>query len=112
MEGFAGRTSGASVPIYRFSGQKELDHWLSHASAFVGAGGKERSKFVKAWAESAAFIAKPGQHLLVPEKDGGLWGVLLGVSADELVWQCSRLPTLLPRGKYSLADCASADEAN
>lgn len=112
MEGFAGRTSGASVPIYRFSGKKELDHWLSDASAFSGASGKERSKFVKVWADSAAFIAKPGQHLLVPEKDGGLWAVLLGVSPDELIWQCSRLPMLLPRGKYSLADCQSADEAN
>lgn len=112
MEGFAGRTSGASVPIYRFSGKKELDHWLTHASAFGVAGGKERSKFVKAWADSAAFIAKAGQHLLVPEKDGGLWAVLLGVSPDDLIWQCSRLPMLLPRGKYSLADCQSADEAN
>lgn len=110
MEGFAARSSGDSTPIYRFAGKKQFDQWLT--GAVFPSGGKERSKFVKAWAEAAGFTAKAGQHLLVPEKDGGLGAVLLGVGSEEPIWQCARLPTLLPRGKYSLADCASAEEAN
>jgi leucyl aminopeptidase len=115
MEGFAARSSGDSTPIYRFAGKKQFDQWLTGAPATGAAfpsGGKERSKFVKAWAEAAGFAAKPGQHLLVPDKEGGLWAVLVGVGSEEAVWQCARLPVVLPRGKYALADCESADEAN
>jgi leucyl aminopeptidase len=111
MEGFTTRTSGASTPIHRFDGKKTFDRWLATSSVFGAAGGKERSKFVKQWADAAGFTAKPGQQLLVPNKDGGLWGVLLGVNSEEVVWQIARLPTSLPRGKYSLGDC-SPEEAN
>jgi leucyl aminopeptidase len=109
MEGFAARSTD-SIPIYRFFGKKQFDHWLT-GSAFPS-GGKDRSKFVKTWAEAAGFAAKPGQHLLVPEKEGGIWAVLLGVGSEETIWQCARLPIVLPRGKYALADCASTEEAN
>lgn len=112
MEGFTARTSGVSTPIHRFDGKKHFDRWLASAPVFGAAGGKERSKFVKQWADAAGFSAKPGQYLLVPNKDGGLWGVLLGVNVDEVLWQIARLPTVLPRGKYSLGDCSSPEEAN
>lgn len=112
MEGFAGRSSAASTPVYRIEGKKQLEQWLTTSPAFAGAAGKDRSKFVKAWVESSGFAAKAGQHLLVPEKDGGLWAVLVGVAKGEVVWHCARLPTALPRGRYAFADCTSAEEAN
>src|SRR5690606_22784922 len=114
MEGFAARTSGDSTPIYRFTSKKQFDQWLTGGAAAPSgfpSGGKERSKFVKTWAEAAGFAAKPGQLLLVPDKDGELGAALVGVGNEETVWQCARLPSVLPRGRYSFADCESAHEA-
>jgi leucyl aminopeptidase len=109
MEGFAARTSGADTPIFRIAGKKQLDRWLASFPGLTAS--KERSKFVKAWIDTSEFVAKPGQHLLVPDKDGRSWAVLVGVNEEDVLWQCARLPFVLPRGKYSLADCESAEEA-
>lgn len=107
MEGFVARSSSTSVPVYRIDGRKHLDTWLKNAP-----GGNERRAFVPRWVAASEFAAKGGQVLLVPDKQGALSCVLLGVAGVEPQWQLAKLPTVLPKGKYHVADDVSSAEAD
>ena len=67
----------------------------------------------RAWSAAAAFKAERGKLLLVPDAQGQLARVALGVGAvnglDELsLWHTAPLPERLPAGTYAFAD--SLDE--
>lgn len=107
MEGFVARSSSASVPLYRIDGRKHLDTWLKTSPS-----GNERRDFVPRWVTASEFVAKAGQVLLVPDKHGALSCILVGVAGIEPLWQVAKLPALLPKGKYHLADDVAPTEAD
>jgi leucyl aminopeptidase len=59
------------------------------------------------FAEAQGFAAQPGQHVLLPDADGALAAVLLGVEGPEVrrrdPFAPGRLAALLPEGDYVLA---------
>lgn len=61
-----------------------------------------------AFADAVGFEPKPGRHLLVPDGQGRLAGVLFGIEpsgqAGRDPFQPGRLPGLLPRGTYRFAE--------
>ena len=60
------------------------------------------------FAESAGFEPKPGRHLLLPEIDGTLAGVLFAMEGDDAgnrdPFRAGRLADLLPEGNYRFAN--------
>jgi leucyl aminopeptidase len=62
----------------------------------------------RAFAEAAGFEPKPGRHLLLPDTDGGLIGVLFALeNTDDPLkdpFRPGALATLLPAGSYRFAN--------
>jgi leucyl aminopeptidase len=62
----------------------------------------------RVFAETSGFEPEPGRHLLLPQPDGALSGVLFGVESPEKaakdLFLPGRLPTLLPSGAYRFAN--------
>lgn len=59
------------------------------------------------FAQAQGFVARPGQHLVLPDATGAIAAVLLGVDTAEARWRDpfapGRLAALLPAGDYALA---------
>jgi leucyl aminopeptidase len=79
-----------SVPLILLS-EADLSDWLERRTA------EERQ-----WLQSSAFEAKPGTHCLIPNADGTIAAVALGVDAELDVWSLSRAADVLPPGGYHL----------
>jgi leucyl aminopeptidase len=72
---------------------------------------KRQPQSVGQWVRAAAFAAKPGSVCLVPDADGGLSQVLVGLEEGLDRWTPASLPTTLPKGDYRLADTVDGAEA-
>lgn len=55
------------------------------------------------WVAATGFAARAGSVLLLPGADGALAGVLVGIDAQQPLWQLAALPSLLPAGVYAVA---------
>ncbi|MBP9694387.1 MAG: leucyl aminopeptidase family protein [Alphaproteobacteria bacterium] len=67
------------------------------------------SKKERQWCKTQNFEAKPGQMIIIPDEDGSLSQVLLGIETDpklaqsyEAIWSMGDLPLRLPAGTYRL----------
>lgn len=58
---------------------------------------------LRAWLAATGFEAKPGSHALIPDAQGGLSTVLVGVERRDDPWAYGALPSALPGGTYRLA---------
>ena len=63
------------------------------------------------WVERIGFTARPGTTALLPDAEGALARVLLGVEAGEDIWSYGGLPGALPPGRYRLDDAVDAAAA-
>jgi len=72
---------------------------------------KRQAPSVGQWVRSAAFTAKPGSLCLVPNAEGGLAQVLVGIEEGLDRWSLAALPASLPKGDYRLADQVDGNEA-
>jgi leucyl aminopeptidase len=77
-----------------------LDAWIKHQPAAIGQ-----------WVRAAAFTAKPGSLCLVPDGQGGLGTVLIGLEEGVDRWSIAALPASLPKGDYRLAEQLDGSEA-
>jgi leucyl aminopeptidase len=82
---------GKAVPITPVS-RKEFKAWL-----------KAQPAALRHWVEGHRFEPKSGDFLILPEKRGGLGGVLLGVGEGPDIWSWGDLPSKLPAGRYRIA---------
>ena len=67
-----------------------------------------------AWSASVGFKAEAHSPLLMPDADGGLESVVLGLGAGFELWSTAALPKALPPGRYRLEpepEPAEADRA-
>lgn len=72
----------------------------------------EADAATKTWIAATGFKAKAGETCVVPDKNGDIGRVLLGVeAADRIgVWEFAGLPASLPAGRYAIdADLAPED---
>ena len=53
-----------------------------------------------AWVRNAAFKAKPGEVLLIPDSDGAVVGAVIGVPETPDLWSYSGFPAKLPASTY------------
>jgi leucyl aminopeptidase len=57
---------------------------------------------VAAWVHSSGFTAKAGTHTLVPDENGEVERVLVGVERPDDIWAYAGLPAVLPNRRYTL----------
>ena len=69
----------------------DLDAWLAR-----------QQPSIRAWVTANGFHAKPGSLCPIPSTEGGLQGMLAGISSVDDPWTCAGLPALLPEGSYYL----------
>jgi len=62
----------------------------------------EKSPKVRAWLAVSGFAAKPHTFALLPNDDGALASVIVGVSHRDDIFALSHLPFSLPNGVYKL----------
>lgn len=58
----------------------------------------------RCWIDTNAFVAAAGTHCLLPDGDGGIAAVLVGVGRRDDLYAIAQLPMQLPPGQYALAD--------
>src|SRR5262245_38147990 len=113
----AGQSLSCWRPIWHPGGPRVLDHLTQRGAAATPITPLTKAELkswlagqaasLAAWVTAADFTADPGRHLLVPDKGGGLAGVLLGVEAGADIWSYGGLPLALPPGTYRLAKAAA-----
>jgi leucyl aminopeptidase len=54
------------------------------------------------WADATRFAAEPGSRLLIPDENGRLARVLVGMAEGEYLWALGACPDALPEGVYAL----------
>ncbi|SMF07233.1 leucyl aminopeptidase [Tistlia consotensis] len=81
----------SAVPIHAVTAEG-LAAWTAGQPAPLGA-----------WLAATGFTARPGSQALVPDAEGKLAGVLLGVERPDDPWAWGGLPGTLPEGAYRLA---------
>ena len=94
------RATGKTITLTPLS-EAGLDDWL-----------KKADKRIAAWVGAADFDASSGAILLLPGKDGGIVGALLGVNGDDDVWSWSAAVEALPPGRYAIPKRTGAKQAN
>ncbi len=67
------------------------DSWLNEQPAPVAA-----------WLKATGFKGKAGSHAVVPDAEGGIARVVLGVGEAHDIWAYADLPTALPPGRYRI----------
>ncbi len=72
---------------------------------------KQQSPITQAWVAANSYKAKTGQHLLIPDSNGAIGLVALGVNHGRDIWSYGDLPLSLPEGSYRLADSLSRESA-
>ena len=73
------RKTPATVPLVLLQNKSALTSWL-----------KSQPKLVQNWVKSNHFRAAPGEACLLPDRDGGLRAVAVGVSSFEDPFQLSK----------------------
>ena len=100
---FTDAPDGAAVPIHLVS-ESGFDAWRGTAP------GRARS-----WLSASGFRPERGRDCLIPDAQGELDAVVVGLGAlrsmDELsLWHCAGLAERLPAGDYVFADSLSAEQ--
>jgi leucyl aminopeptidase len=92
LEHLTDRAGRDAIPIEPIA-EGGLEGWL-----------KAQPAATRNWVAANRFLAKPGQHLLIPDREGRIGAVALGVSAEKDIWSYGALPMALPEGSYRLPD--------
>ena len=92
LDCFVANTPENAVPITALV-ESELAGWLERQSGPV-----------RQWIDASGFKARPGSHCLVPDGEGNISRVLLGVKASDDYWAFGGLAAKLPAGIYRLDD--------
>lgn len=66
---------------------------------------------VRRWADAAGYTGESGKHLLVPDAEGRLARVLVGVDEEARTWAFAALPQALPEGTYRIDAALAPEEA-
>jgi leucyl aminopeptidase len=66
---------------------------------------------VERWAEASRFAAEPGKMLLVPDENGRLGRVLVGMAEGDPLWALGACPDALPESSYALDGVSDATAA-
>ncbi|MBT6119443.1 MAG: leucyl aminopeptidase family protein [Rhodospirillaceae bacterium] len=96
---FQARATAATVPVLPIA-ETELKDWAAKQPARV-----------RRWVESADFNAAPHRLCPIPDGEGGLDRVLLGVDPDDPIHRYSSLPEKLPPGRYRIEAKLTGKEA-
>lgn len=64
----------------------------------------EQTKHTQQWVELSQFIGDSGTFCLIPNHDGNLQSVLLGLNSADDFWAFGALPAKLPEGIYRIED--------
>ncbi len=99
LEHLSDRAPRDATPIEAVA-EGGLERWLS--------GQSERTR---SWVAATGFQARPGQHLLIPDGEGRLGAVALGVERGRDIWSFGGLPLALPPGTYRLSEDMPEAEA-
>ena len=62
----------------------------------------QQSDFIKNWLKNTGFTAKPESYSLIPDSNGNLSQVLLGIKNKDDFWTLGMLPLILPTGNYHI----------
>ena len=96
---FLTRATAATVPVVPIV-KAELKGWAA-----------KRPARIRRWIESADFTAGPHRLCPIPNGEGGLERVLLGVDPDDPIHRYSSLPGNLPPGSYRIEAEMTGEEA-
>lgn len=80
----------SAIPIKSFDSES-FNGWL-----------EQQSPIVKNWVNTTGFTAKPETFCLIPDEQGKLAQVLLGIKNPQDFWSFGILSTALPPGNYRL----------
>jgi leucyl aminopeptidase len=106
MDNFAARANAKTIPIVALTA-KAYTPWL-----------ERQPKAIQTWLEAIEFAPEAGKVALVPDRDGSLAHVVLGLgkpSSDPgraAIWAYAALPDKLPKGRYELEEELETSEAN
>jgi len=97
LEHLTDRAARDAIPIEPIA-EGGLERWL-----------KAQPAATRNWIAANRFLAKPGQHLVIPDGEGRIAAVALGVqgagvAAEKDIWSYGGLPMALPEGSYRLHD--------
>jgi leucyl aminopeptidase len=99
------QTAKTSVPLIALHADA-LKGWLAKQPA-------KTRKWLGAWVATHQFTARADTFLLVPNEEGGVESVLVGVEKQPHIWSMAHLPAALPAGTYRIdADWSTAQLAN
>jgi leucyl aminopeptidase len=84
--------AGLATPIRPLS-QAGLKAWLAR-----------QEKRIAAWVAANGFTAASSKTCIIPNAEGGIGEVLLGVAEEDDLWPYGGLPTSLPEGIYRLVE--------
>ena len=90
MRALSQSTPRDATVLWPVSG-KHLDGWLA-----------ARGQPHATWVGNADFKAKPGEVLLIPQRDGSLAGVLVGMPEEPDLWSYAGFPDKLPPAVYRI----------
>src|ERR1044072_9542485 len=63
-----------------------------------------REKRVAAWIEANHFSAASGKICIIPNGEGGIGEVLVGITEEDNLWPYGALPSGLPEATYRLVE--------
>ncbi|MFZ1324542.1 MAG: leucyl aminopeptidase family protein [Candidatus Contendobacter sp.] len=63
----------------------------------------QQEQWLQRWLQATGFSAKADSFCLVPDRDGQLQRVIVGMTRADDLWALGSLPTQLPEGDYALA---------
>ncbi|MCX7121243.1 MAG: leucyl aminopeptidase family protein [Gammaproteobacteria bacterium] len=84
-----------SIPVYPIIAA-ELATWVA-----------AQPRHIQQWMKTSQFLADSGAFCLIPNSDGSLHGVALGIASADDFWAFGALPAKLPEGNYIIADTAT-----
>ena len=85
-------SAASAIPLRPIS-PSALGTWMT---------GRERR--VAAWIEANHFSAASGKTCIIPNAEGGIGEVLVGISDDDNLWPYGGLPSSLPEATYRLVE--------
>ena len=83
------QTSTAIYPVSMLS----LENWV-----------RQQPRHVQQWVKTSQFKAEPGKFCLIPNHDGSLNCVLLGLENEMDWWAFGALPAVLPEGLFHIEE--------
>ncbi len=92
VEFFAARATKSTIPIHIVS-KEDIEGWLAY-----------QDNEIERWVRSQAFSGEPGAYVLLPDENGSVGGVVLGIASSVKPWNFAGLPNSLPPGRYMLPD--------